>query len=298
MAAKPIHEVFLPLAQGLAHLTRFVCPGMEGSGSKEPFIVRQLDESGNLTLEFERKNHNGSGHNPQIGFVRFHNIIPSGVSDVVWGEETTLKSEFLGSVEESVDNRDGVSPVHVNYEDLFSKSQGHEKTTEKSAGGSISVSVESEQDIEGIASFKESITAEAHTEFSESETSSEETGREEGGSEGEDVPTGDRILITQTRVRADTSQEVTAKGKFNFTIEFAEHRPKWKPEHHWVGVTYDSWQQFLDVINGDSPDNWPLADQFRQHPVQRADRWALRQLNTDVRYKVKFEGKIKRTSTS
>ena len=112
--------------------------------------------------------------------------------------------------------------VEVNFRDLFAEKETSEST--HSEGGSVKTSIESEQSIEGVASFKESVEVEAHAEISESQGS--ETDKESEGSEGTTVPgpifdpdtgemkaPGKRVRITETRTRADVEVEVSAEGQ-------------------------------------------------------------------------------------
>ena len=96
--------------------------------------------------------------------MEFRNITPDSPESVTFGPETTLKSERIGATTETVDNVAGDGDVEVDFSDLFSKEDSKETSHDKSAGGSVKVSIESEQDVEGIASFKEAVETEAHAE--------------------------------------------------------------------------------------------------------------------------------------
>ena len=260
----------------------------------------QSHDDGTNTLRYRRAKDGDA-------LLELRNIAPNGVANTVFGEETLLKSELLGSNEEIVDNRNGVADVDVDFRDLFSKSEGHEDTHEQSAGTSVSVTVTATQEIEGVASFEESVTAEAHAEISESETDTSETTKEDEGEEGTTVPgptfdengnitmPGKRVKIVETRHRADTTQEVTSTGLFNFGIAIGKHSGGKFVGHH--NGYWDSWQQFTDVVRGDAPDNWDKAQSFKLHHVRHADLSLLDPLDTTVKYEIKFTGKVLRTYT-
>ena len=254
----------------------------------EPLYVVQDGSGDDITLGFTRKS-DGDAR------IELTHIKPGSVADVHFGEETILKSEQIGSNEETVDNRKGVAEVEVKFSDLFSQTDAQEKSKEASAGTSVSVSVESEQDIEGVASFKESVTAEAHAEVSESESSSSSTTRDEGGEESTTVPKGKRIRVTETRARANGQIPVTAYGTFTHGIAAGKHvGGKYTGGHN---AYWDSWQDFCDAVRGEAPDNIALARSFKDRHPWHADLWALDELNVEVKYRVTFEGRIMRTYT-
>ena len=283
--AKPLHEVFMRRAQGVGHLVRQRIWRMQNFTSGEPLNVELIqNDDGTSTLAYTRKS-DGDGR------IEIGNIKPDGLANVVFGEEHIEKTEQLGSNEEVVDNRHGVSEVEVSFRDLFSKTDS--KETDKSAGTSLKVSVESEQDVEGVASFKESVESEVHAELSESE--GEETHSEAEGEEGTTVPVGKRVRIIETRERADGFIEMTAQGKFTHRLDVGKHSGG-----HFVGRHnghWPSWNDFCDVVRGDAPDNWSMAKSFKEHPAYHADLWALDALNATVKYKASFEGRVVRSYT-
>ena len=285
MNARPLHEVFLRRAQGIGHMLRGRVLGLDGfQGGESLEVILLSSDDGVPLLRFCRKTHDQAT-------IEFSEIRPAGLSDVIFGDEHILKSEQVGSISEIIDNRRGVAEVEVKFRDLFSKSESQEK--EKSAGTSVSVSVEASQSIEGIAEFKETLETEAHAEITESEGS--ETTREEEGEEGSSVPVGKRVRIIETRERADGEIDVTAKGKFNHQVTVGRY-------HHGRFITvrgahWDSFDKFCDVVTGHAPDNWDLAKSFKDHGAYHADMWALDPLNSELRYTVKFEGRIVRNYT-
>lgn len=281
--AKPLHEVFLKRAQGVGHILRGRVWRMDGFAGNERLNVDLIqNDDGTSTLAYTR-------HSDGDARIEIGNIKPDGLANVVFGEEHIAKSQQLGSNEEVVDNRNGVAEIEVSFRDLFSKTESKEK--EKSAGTSIKIAVESEQDIEGVASFKESVETEAHAELSESEGT--ETTSEVEGEEGTTVPVGKRVRITETRERADGFIEVTAHGKFVHRLDVGKHSGGgWHGGHngHW-----DSWNDFCDVVKGEAPDNWSLAKSFKDKHAYHADLWALNPLEATVKYKVSFEGRVVRS---
>ena len=293
---QPIHEVFLPRAQGLFHLLRNYVPSFTGASSRESLRVDQFNGSdGSITLRYTMRRGGRFWGHPCSPMLEFRTITPDSPESVTFGPETTLKSERIGATTETVDNRAGDGDVEVDFSDLFSKEDSKETSHDKSAGGSVKVSIESEQDVEGIASFKEAVETEAHAEVSESTATSSSTGKEDTGDEGTIVKPGHCKVITETRARADTRQTVTAEGAFSFAFAAGQYTHDVERKHHWIWTVWESWQQFLDCVNGDAPDNYPMADSFQRRPIEHADRWALRMLNVPLRYDVKFEGKVIRS---
>ena len=287
MSSRPLYEVFEHRARGIGHILRDRgIWRMAGFAANEPLHEYQYpNDDGSVTLAFVRRS-DGRAR------IEFRNVKPAGLSEVNFGEETVLKSEFLGSNEEIVDNRDGTGDIEVSFRDLFAKSDEKSKETKKSAGTSVSVTVSASESIEGVASFDESITAEAHAEYSESESSTTSTSREEEGEESTVVPVGKRVRITENRSRADTQQEVTARGDFTFGIAAGKHSGG-----RFVGrfAKFDSWSDFCDAVRGEAPDNVCLAESFKNRHPWHADLWALNPLNSEVKYNVKFEGRVMRT---
>ena len=281
MTARPLFEVFMKRAQGVGHILRD--RGLwriSGFRSNEPLTVRLVQNNdGSTTLQYHRKSDGD-------GVVEIRNIKPTGLADVSFGEENILKSEQLGSREEVVDNRNGVEVIDVSFRDLFSQTDS--KETGKSSGGSLKVSVESSQSIEGVAEFKESVETEIHEELEETEGS--ETTKEQEGAESTSVPVGKRVRITQTRARTDGEIEVVAHGQFTHGLTVGKHSGgKFVGGHNGY---WDTWPDFSDVVRGEAPDNWDLAPSFKSRPANHADLWALDDLDTEVRYQAKFEGRI------
>ena len=290
MSSKPIHEVFLRRARGVGHILRDRVFRMTGFSASEPLTVEvDQQDDGSMRIRFRRES---DGH----GVIEFQNVQASSVSAIHFGEETLQNPETLGSNVEVVDNRKGVAEIPVSFRDLFSKSHGKEHTDEKSAGTSVSVEVTASQSIEGVAGFEEKVSAEAHAEISQSDTETEDTTSEFEGEEGTTVPVGKRVRITETRTRADVVQDVTGHGDFTFSLQVGKHSGgKFVGGHNRGWAKWDSWQQFVDVVKREAPDNWGLAKSFKEHHAYHADLWALDPLDAEVRYVVKFTGRVMRS---
>ena len=291
---RPLHEVFMKRARGIAQACGERVSHIPAIRPNEPVKVTLHSSGDASTLRFYFTNHHDA-------CLELSEIRPAGLANVVFGEETVLNSQQIGSISEEVDNLTGVGDVEVNFRDLFADKETSGST--ESSGESLKTSIESEQSVEGVASFKESIEAEAHREISESQGS--ETDKEDEGSEGTTVPgpvlnddgtvkfPGKRARITETRTRADVDVAVTADGKFNHVIKIGHHSGG-KFVHHGY-AKWDTWQDFVDVVEGRAPSNWSLADSFRKRPLLDSLKWVLDDLNASVRYKVKWEGRVLRT---
>ena len=102
----------------------------------------------------------------------------------------------------------------------------------------------------------------------------------------------------ETREKADVSIDVTAHGNFSFTLTAGKHSGgKFKGREGQGWASWESWQNFIDVIRGIAPDNWDLATSFKGKPAYSEDFWVLNPLSADVRYVVKFEGRVVRNYT-
>ena len=287
MSARPIHEVFNKRARGIGHILRDRIPRMHGFKGQEKLVpVMNTNRDGTMMLQFYRENDHGA-------WIEFGNLQASGHGNIVYGEETILKAEDLGAVSEIVHNKEGVGDIHVRFEDLFEKTDS--KESDKSGGTKTSITVSAKENIEGFASIEESITQEAHAEFAEKEGSVVKNERK--GEESTVVEVGKDVEILETRQRVDSQIEVSAKAQFGFILIVGQHDHRWN--HGWKGTRYrwDSWQQFQDVIKGEAPSNWPLAREFAKHPANHADFWALDDLDSEVRYTIRFEGKINKSYT-
>ena len=84
--------------------------------------------------------------------------------------------------------------------------------------------------------------------------------------------------------------KVTAHGKFTHTVAVGKHSGGHFVGHHNKGYArWDSWNDFVDVVNRRAPDNWDLAASFKQKPAWHADLWALDALESDVAYEVTYD---------
>ena len=287
--ARPIHEVFLPVAQDVAFLTRGRgIYRFETIKRNEPFKVFSYpQDDGTTRLVYQRTNEHD-------GDVELY-VAAGDTAHLTYGDEHILESENLPSVSEVVDARSHDADVEVNFRDLFGKSESSE--TEQGGGASVKVTLESEQDIEGVASFKESVETEAHAEFSETEGS--ETSQEQEGEEGTTVHAGKRARITETRMRADGEVEIKAEGRFVISrVSVGKHSGgKFIGGHngHWHSLS-----DLLDAATGDAPSNIHLADSFRARPIAKQGTEAvarLKDFSAPLRYKAKFEGRIVKSYT-
>ena len=287
--AEPVHEVCLPLAQDILYLVRGRgLYRIQSSKQRQPLkALAYPQDDGSTRLLYERiDEHDGA--------VEFH-VAPGDTAHVVYGDEHILKSENLPSVSEVVDARNHDADVEVNFRDLFGKSESSEN--QQGGGASVKVTIESEQDVEGVASFKEAVETEAHAEFSETEGT--ETNQEQEGEEGTTIHAGKRARITETRMRADGEVEITANGHFVISkIAAGLHSGgKFVGGHNGY---WDSLSDLLDAVTGDAPSNVHLADSFRRRPIKKTGTEAvarLRDFSAPLRYKGKFEGRIIKSYT-
>ena len=224
--------------------------------------------------------------------IEFGNVTADGTANTRYGKETILKAEDLGAVSADYDNTHGFRDIELEFRDLFSKEDS--KETDKSGGTSTKITLEAEEGIEGFGSLKESLEQEVHTEFAEREGS--KTTNEREGEEATICPVGKKVVIQEFRKRADTELEVTSDAQFTFNLKAGSHDPRfnhgWKrggPPHK---ATWETWQDFVDVIKGEAPDNIDLAENFKRHPAHHYDLSVLDPLDGEVRFKIRFEGKI------
>ena len=286
MTARPIHEVFNKRARGVGHVLRDRVPRFHGFKGRERLVPRVYPVDGEMMLiQFVRASDVGA-------VIEFGNVTAAGTANTRYGPETILKAQDLGAVSEMVDNRTGYKPIEVDFNDLFSKTDTKEDT--KSGGTSTKITLDASEGIEGFGSIKESIASEVHAEFSEREGSTVKN--ERSGDEGTIVPVGKRVQITMTRKRVDSELEVTSNAKFTHQLHVGQHDHRWN--HGWKGhrgrnnFFWETWERFVDVVKGEAPSNYELAESFMHHHADHADLWVLDELEGEVKYKVRFEGKI------
>ena len=286
MTTVPLHEIFLRRSQGVGHLMRDRVWRMTAFGSGEPMTVELLPGD-KPTLRYRRVSDSDA-------CIEIGEITPGPLANVHWGEERVLRSEQVGSTQQTIDNRNGPSAVSVKFADVFS--QTHSSSSSSKTGASASVTVKSSQKIEGVASFDESITIAANHEVSESEGAS--STRSVTGDESTTVPAGKRVRITETRTRSDVEIPVTAQGTFTHTIGMGKHSGgDWKGKSGEGYGWWPSWNDFSQCVRGDAPDNWPFATSLREHPPWHADLWALDPIDANVAYVVTWEGRVVRSYT-
>ena len=286
MAETSLQDLFRGRAQGVGHLMRDRVWRTAGFASNELLTVELL-AGPNPTLRYRRASDSDL-------CIEIGEITPTGLANVVWGEERTLKSEQIGSTTQVVDNRNGVAPIPVKLADQFA--QTNSKSESEKTGVSVSVTVKASQKIGGVASFEESITAAANHEISETQGSS--ATRSESGEEQTVVPVGTRVRITETRARSDVEIPVTAVGQFSHTLGIGKHSGgDWRGGSGRGYGWWGSWDNFVACVKGDAPDNWDFATSLREHPPWHADLWALNTINAAVAYTVTFVGRSQRTYT-
>ena len=284
--ARPIHEVFNKRARGVGHVLRDRVPRLHNFRGQEKLISRVFElDGGMMLIQFYPER--------DIGVViEFGNVTAAGTANTRYGPETILSAQDLGAVSEMVDNRTGYKEIEVDFNDLFSKTDTKEDS--KSGGTSTKITLDASEGIEGFGSIKESIATEVHAEFSEREGSTVKN--ERSGGEGTIVPVGKRVQITMTRKRVDSELEVTSNAQFSAQLHVGQHDHRWN--HGWKGhhgrnhFQWASWEDFVDVIKGEAPSNLDLALSFMHHHASHADLWVLDELEGEVKYKVRFEGKI------
>ena len=283
--SRPIHEVFLPLARQVAKAMQGRVGRMQDVHDNEPFTVAERsNDDGTTTLLYSRTRvHDGA--------IEFKNIASAGIGDTIIGDETINHSDTLGSNEEDVYNP--VGDVEVDFADTFEETDSEEDVS--SEGTSLKVSAEGEGGVEGFGSFKSSVEAEAHAEFTQSE--GHETSRGSEGDNSTTIPKGVHAKIIETRSRADGVATATTTGKFSFVIGAGHHSGgKFVSYHHGVGhAFFKSWTQYVDVLKRDAPNNWPLANEFIRHPMDpKAIEKATKVLDGSLRYQLAFTGRVKR----
>ena len=283
---RSVPEVFDKRARGVCHALQDRVPRFAGCQGQEKLIPRLYPVDGGLMLlQFYRSSDIGA-------VIEFGNVTAAGTANTRYGPETILKAEDLGAVSIMVDNRGGYKDIEVNFRDLFAKTDSQEKET--SGGTSTKLTLEAEESIAGFGSVKQSLEQEVHAEFAESEGS--EVTNEREGEEATTVPAGKRVQIVETRRRVDSEIEVTSNARFTHQLHVGWHDHRWN--HGWRGhrgrdnFAWKSWSEFEEVLNGHAPSNYALAESFAKHRLRHADRWVFDALEGEVKFKVRFEGKI------
>ena len=284
MADKTLESIFLPRARGVGHLMRDRVWRMTAFASDEPLTVELLGGPA-PTIRYRRVSDGDA-------CIEIGSITPGPLAAVHWGEEQVLRSEQIGSTQQTIDNRHGPAPVSVKFADVFSET--HSSSSSSKAGVSVSVTVKSTQKIGGAVGFEESITAAANREVSESEGSS--STHSDTADEATTVPAGKRVRITETRTRSDVDIPVTAQGTFTHTLGIGKHSGgDWKGKPGEGHGLWSSWDDFVRCVDGQAPDNWDFGTSLREHPPWHADRWALNPIDGAVAYVVSWEGRVVRT---
>ena len=236
----PIHEVFAPRAQNVMHMMRiYGAESLQGFSNKEDLRVEQLSDSGGgITLRYWRRK--VIGHKQRQAFVEIGNIQAVDPEKVVFGPETTSKKEVLSVRKEPVTNH-GYADIEVDLANVFGKESGDETTKEAGGGAEVKTTITEEAGVEGVEKFTAGIETTIKAEFSESKSHTETTSHDLSGDEKTTVPPGKSVMVTETRSRADTSQEVSAYGDFTHSLKIGTYTHKVKPEHKWSSVEWKSW---------------------------------------------------------
>ena len=279
---KPVHEVFMRRARGIGHILRNHVDSMKGFAANEKLSPNLVINGDNTTLQYYRDDGGDRHSYKHDGCVQIGAIQPADAKNIEFGAEHIDKSEVIAENVLIFDNRGGDSDLEVDLRSSFGESE--ESETSESAGASVSIEIESEQDISGVAKFREQIQAEAHTEISKRRTAS--TTNEDDYDESMVVLPGKRKKVTQRRSRASGEIAVTAHGDFTYSVMVGYHSHYW---HH--GIYWATWEEFSDVIQGDAPDNCPLSQLIKRQPLYHADMWVLDDIDSELRYSIKFEGR-------
>ena len=224
-------------------------------------------------------------------YIEFGNVTAAGTANTRYGDETILKAEDLGAVSADYRNN-GYKEVEISLRDLFAKTDS--KESEKGGGTSTKLTLEAESGVEGFGSIKASLEQEISAHFSEREGSA--ITNELEGEQATIVPVGKAVHVIEIRKRADTELVAYSDALFSFSLKCGSHDPR--PNHGWKKggpphkAAWSIWQDFVDVIKGEAPDNIDLATNFKRHPAHHYDLSVLDPLNGEVRYKIRFEGKI------
>ena len=218
MSARPIHEVFRQRAQRIGFVLKNRIGRFHGWNPKgEPMNVQVHDVGGGAKLiQFQRK----SDHRC---IIEFGNVVADGTANTRYGKpKRSSRPKTSGAVRADYDNTHGFRDIELEFRDLFAKEDS--KETEKSGGTSTKITLEAEENVEGFASFKESIEEEVHAEFAEREGS--KTTNEREGEEATICPVGKKVVIQEFRKRADTELEVTSDAQFTFNLKAGSHDPQ------------------------------------------------------------------------
>ena len=240
-------------------------------------VIQKNNPDGTITLQYHRKSDGDC-------CIEFGSIQASDPQNVVFGEEHITKTEVLSSVTRRIDNSRDTAPDEVSLHDLFSHSSS--KETEKSAGTSLEVSVSSSQDIEGFASFEESVTAEAHAEISESESSGSVRGIRRGSGQDRRWRRDPRTMVSK---RSDGSTSATALACFTW-IKIGKHSG-WKVRRAGTrGATRRGVREQMPRHVRAIPTTWICPRDQGEDPAYHAVLAALTSLNKNDGLRMRFGG--------
>ena len=189
---------------------------------------------------------------------------------------------------------------------MFSESESSSSTDSTSATQSLTV--KAAVSIEGVGSLETEAMASATEAFEESE-GKDSTGEEES-SGGTVVPgpvfddmghvlrPGKRVRIVETRKKGDSTRRGEGMAGFTFGISLGKITG---PHGHWAHHGWKHWvslDRFLDSVKGEAPDNWALAEWWKNHPPEKNDlNRLMRPLNAEVAFDATNPGSVIRTYT-
>lgn len=297
-SARPIHEVFDEMLYAVLDVTRYAgIWRIHPDSFRNGYRVEQIEHGGTLTLRYHDKN---DWHS----VIEFNNIVQSGLSKLTWGDPVYGNMVDLGTLEEEVDNREGVNDFPINFRDLFSQSESSSSTDSTSATQSLTV--KAAVSIEGVGSLETEAMASATEAFEESE--GKDSTEEEESSAGTVVPgktynedgsvetMGRRVRVTETRKKGDSTRRGEGMAGFNFGIALGKTT---SPHDHWAHGGWEHWptfDRFLDCVKGRAPDNWALAQWWKHHPPAKRDmERVMRPLNAEVSFDAVRPGSVIRS---
>ena len=293
---KSLVQVFGNQMVGIAHLMRNIAPGWKGFNLTEPgmgFDVTASDAGPTLTLWRQRVH----GHQHQA-VMEFRNITPAGIQGLAYGPERALKSDALPGVSETLDNRDGTDPLDWDLSEEATDAIEKANASSKSVGGSVSVTLEAKESVEGMAEFGESVTAEVHSDLEESQSETISSGTAQGAAFKGTIAAGQCRVARLRQSREDIAQEVEATGKMTFAVAIGLYNHGGHARYKWDQVAvFPSLQELDDIVlhPNQQADNAPLVQEARAAPVRHADLWALDLMpDSKVHYTATYQGVLKR----
>lgn len=187
--------------------------------------------------------------------IEFNSIKPKDLINVVIGASVTLKDEKIDAASELINNLHGKSPLEEEYEATFEETTSAEDAI--TAGMSVSATETFKEggDLSPVEA-EQSLTESVYSEFSRTTSKGASVSRMQKFNVS--VEPGDIEKVFGTRSVAKIKQRITGVGDFTFKLIIGDFHP-----NHWHDArSWDSWDDFIEVINGKAPDNYPLATNF------------------------------------